>query len=47
MGSLGFAFETPEEANERVSQYFDLIREECMPIGAANRVSSTKCKATA
>jgi alkanesulfonate monooxygenase SsuD/methylene tetrahydromethanopterin reductase-like flavin-dependent oxidoreductase (luciferase family) len=35
MGSLGFAFETPDEANERVLQYFELVREECMPIGAA------------
>jgi alkanesulfonate monooxygenase SsuD/methylene tetrahydromethanopterin reductase-like flavin-dependent oxidoreductase (luciferase family) len=35
MGSLGFAFETPEEANERVQQYFQLVREECMPIGVA------------
>jgi alkanesulfonate monooxygenase SsuD/methylene tetrahydromethanopterin reductase-like flavin-dependent oxidoreductase (luciferase family) len=35
MGSLGFAFETPEEANERVQQYFQLVREECTPIGAA------------
>ena len=35
MGSLGFAFETPEEANERVAQYFQLVREECTPIGAA------------
>ena len=35
MGSLGFAFETPEEAQERVEQYFQLIREECTPIGAA------------
>jgi alkanesulfonate monooxygenase SsuD/methylene tetrahydromethanopterin reductase-like flavin-dependent oxidoreductase (luciferase family) len=35
MGSLGFAFETPEEAHDRVSQYYDLVREECMPIGAA------------
>jgi len=35
MGSLGFAFETPEEAHERVEQYFELIREECTPIGVA------------
>src|SRR6266568_2123213 len=35
MGSLGFAFETPEEAQERVEQYFELIREECTPIGVA------------
>ncbi|MGB2694840.1 MAG: LLM class flavin-dependent oxidoreductase [Dehalococcoidia bacterium] len=35
MGSLGFAFETPEEAGERVEQYYELIREECTPIGAA------------
>ncbi len=35
MGSLGFAFETPEEAQERVEQYFQLVREECTPIGAA------------
>lgn len=35
MGSLGFAFETPEEMTERNEQYFALIREECYPIGAA------------
>ena len=35
MGSLGFAFETPDEAQERVEQYFQLIREECTPIGVA------------
>ncbi|MCH8066358.1 MAG: LLM class flavin-dependent oxidoreductase [Chloroflexi bacterium] len=35
MGSLGFAFETPDEAQERVQQYFQLIREECTPIGVA------------
>jgi alkanesulfonate monooxygenase SsuD/methylene tetrahydromethanopterin reductase-like flavin-dependent oxidoreductase (luciferase family) len=35
MGSLGFAFETPEEAHERVQQYYQLVREECTPIGKA------------
>jgi len=35
MGSLGFAFETPDEAHERVQQYFELVREECRPIGKA------------
>ena len=35
MGSLGFAFETPDEAQERVQQYYQLIREECTPIGVA------------
>jgi alkanesulfonate monooxygenase SsuD/methylene tetrahydromethanopterin reductase-like flavin-dependent oxidoreductase (luciferase family) len=35
MGSLGFAFETPDEAHERVQQYYELVREECMPIGVA------------
>jgi alkanesulfonate monooxygenase SsuD/methylene tetrahydromethanopterin reductase-like flavin-dependent oxidoreductase (luciferase family) len=35
MGSLGFAFETPEEMTERNEQYYSLIREECYPIGAA------------
>jgi alkanesulfonate monooxygenase SsuD/methylene tetrahydromethanopterin reductase-like flavin-dependent oxidoreductase (luciferase family) len=35
MGSLGFAFETPDEAQERVEQYFELIRDECTPIGVA------------
>ncbi len=34
-GSLGFSFETPEEADERVQSYWRLIREECRPIGAA------------
>jgi len=35
MGSLGFAFETPAEAEERVQDYYELVREECYPIGAA------------
>ncbi len=35
MGSLGFGFETPEEAEERVSTYWRLMREECHPIGKA------------
>jgi alkanesulfonate monooxygenase SsuD/methylene tetrahydromethanopterin reductase-like flavin-dependent oxidoreductase (luciferase family) len=35
MGSLGFAFETPDEAQERVENYYELVREECFPIGAA------------
>ena len=35
MGSLGFAFETPEEMRDRTEQYFQLVREECYPIGAA------------
>ena len=35
MGSLGFAFETPDEAKERADEYFRLVREECYPIGEA------------
>lgn len=35
MGALGFGFETPEEAKERIAHYWELVREECMPIGAA------------
>ena len=35
MGALGFGFETPEEAKERIARYWELVREECMPIGAA------------
>jgi alkanesulfonate monooxygenase SsuD/methylene tetrahydromethanopterin reductase-like flavin-dependent oxidoreductase (luciferase family) len=35
MGSLGFAFETPEEAEERVSTYWELMRMECRPVGKA------------
>jgi len=35
IGSLGFSFETPDEAAERVQTYFELIREECYPIGQA------------
>jgi alkanesulfonate monooxygenase SsuD/methylene tetrahydromethanopterin reductase-like flavin-dependent oxidoreductase (luciferase family) len=35
MGSLGFAFETPDEAKERVENYYELVRDECTPIGAA------------
>ena len=29
------AFETPEEAEERVDEYYQLVREECYPIGEA------------
>ncbi len=35
MGSLGFGFETPQEADERVQTYWRLMREECRPIGKA------------
>lgn len=35
LGSLGFAFETPEEAEERIANYYRLVREECFPIGKA------------
>lgn len=35
MGSLGFGFETPEEAEERIATYWRLMREECRPIGKA------------
>jgi alkanesulfonate monooxygenase SsuD/methylene tetrahydromethanopterin reductase-like flavin-dependent oxidoreductase (luciferase family) len=35
MGSLGFGFETPDEAQERVNTYWRLMREECRPIGKA------------
>jgi alkanesulfonate monooxygenase SsuD/methylene tetrahydromethanopterin reductase-like flavin-dependent oxidoreductase (luciferase family) len=35
LGSLGFAFETPEEAEERVAEYYRLVREECFPIAQA------------
>jgi alkanesulfonate monooxygenase SsuD/methylene tetrahydromethanopterin reductase-like flavin-dependent oxidoreductase (luciferase family) len=35
IGSLGFAFETPEECGERVGSYYQLLREECFPIGLA------------
>jgi alkanesulfonate monooxygenase SsuD/methylene tetrahydromethanopterin reductase-like flavin-dependent oxidoreductase (luciferase family) len=35
IASLGFGFESPEEAAGRIETYWELIREECMPIGAA------------
>jgi alkanesulfonate monooxygenase SsuD/methylene tetrahydromethanopterin reductase-like flavin-dependent oxidoreductase (luciferase family) len=35
MGSLDFSFETPEEAEERVNTYWQLMREQCRPIGLA------------
>jgi alkanesulfonate monooxygenase SsuD/methylene tetrahydromethanopterin reductase-like flavin-dependent oxidoreductase (luciferase family) len=35
IGSLGFGFDTPEEAAERIPRYYELVREECRPIGAA------------
>ena len=46
MGSLGFSFETPDEAEERVNTYWRIMREECRPIGRAvnpglNRVEAS------
>lgn len=35
MGAIGFGFETPEEADERVARYYDLIRRCRTPIGKA------------
>ncbi len=35
MGSLGFGFETADEAAGRIERYYELVREECRPIGAA------------
>lgn len=35
MGALGFGFETPAEAEERVARYYELIRGCRQPIGAA------------
>src|SRR5207244_10845788 len=35
IGSLGFGFETPDEAAERIERYWELVHEECRPIGAA------------
>ena len=35
IASLGFAFETPAEAQERTNTYYELIRDECFPIGKA------------
>jgi alkanesulfonate monooxygenase SsuD/methylene tetrahydromethanopterin reductase-like flavin-dependent oxidoreductase (luciferase family) len=35
IASLGFSFETPEEAQERTNTYYELIRDECFPIGKA------------
>lgn len=35
VGSLGFSFDTPAEAAERVERYYELVREECRPIGLA------------
>jgi alkanesulfonate monooxygenase SsuD/methylene tetrahydromethanopterin reductase-like flavin-dependent oxidoreductase (luciferase family) len=35
IGSLGFGFETPEELGDRANQYYELMRDECMPIGHA------------
>ncbi|HEY1296127.1 MAG TPA: LLM class flavin-dependent oxidoreductase [Chloroflexota bacterium] len=35
MGAIGFGFETPEEADERVARYYDLIRRCRAPIGKA------------
>ncbi len=35
IGAMGVGFETPEEANERVTRYYDLIRACRRPIGVA------------
>ena len=51
MGALGFGFETPQEADERVSRYYELVRECRRPIGAAMNpalvtVGNMMCAAT-
>jgi len=33
IASLGFGFETAEELGERTREYYQLLREECMPLG--------------
>ncbi|HWC28465.1 MAG TPA: LLM class flavin-dependent oxidoreductase [Dehalococcoidia bacterium] len=35
IGALGFGFETPEEAEERVTRYYELVRQIRRPIGKA------------
>ena len=35
IGALGFGFETPEESVQSVEDYWELVREECFPIGKA------------
>jgi alkanesulfonate monooxygenase SsuD/methylene tetrahydromethanopterin reductase-like flavin-dependent oxidoreductase (luciferase family) len=35
MGAIGFGFETPAEADERVARYYELIRSCRQPMGAA------------
>jgi alkanesulfonate monooxygenase SsuD/methylene tetrahydromethanopterin reductase-like flavin-dependent oxidoreductase (luciferase family) len=35
MGAMGFGFETPEEAEERVERYYELIRQIRRPVGKA------------
>jgi alkanesulfonate monooxygenase SsuD/methylene tetrahydromethanopterin reductase-like flavin-dependent oxidoreductase (luciferase family) len=35
MGAIGFGFETPEEAEERATRYYELVRACRRPIGAA------------
>jgi alkanesulfonate monooxygenase SsuD/methylene tetrahydromethanopterin reductase-like flavin-dependent oxidoreductase (luciferase family) len=35
IGALGFGFETPEEAEERVGRYYELVREMRRPLGKA------------
>lgn len=35
IGSLGFGFKPPAELNERVEEYYSLVRDERFPIGAA------------
>ncbi len=35
IGALGFGFETPEESVERIERYWELVRDECDPIGYA------------
>src|SRR5436190_17467340 len=35
LGALSFAFDSPEEATERIGEYYRLAREESFPIGQA------------
>ena len=51
IGSLGFAFDTPEETARKVAEYWEIFKENCVPIGKASNpavaaVGNLMCRPT-
>src|SRR5262249_43923113 len=51
MGSLGFSFDSPEETARKVTEYWEIFNEDCVPIGKASNpavaaVGNLMCRRT-